>query len=271
MPTLPILKLIVIALICLCGQHTEAQTNRILTKDSTMLYVLIKYTTEDSIFFKYYGQHSDSISGMPLSNVHKIFKKNGSVDNSFANANDPKPKLKLDSVFAKMGFIPIYFDASVGFGKGAFKEYSVGIRLNRYNAIGISRMYWNALSSCCFTDADGIGVQWRFTPNKKIFTKLEVGHIKAAHYGDDGPYRAIYNYEKSNKIYQRLTVARSFSILTVGLTVVRGVGQVNDNFDYQTQKYLRSLTFRVNVIALSLGVALPPFYESRRKGLFKRF
>ncbi len=252
-----VLKFILFHFMCLCGQNAYSQdVDKIFTKDSTTLHVLIQKIRSDFVYFKHYNQTSDDISSMHLSNVYKITLKNGKTQHYAIVAKDSNLQIP---------FFPVYVDASLGLGFGLFADVNLGYRINEKNAIGASLMAWTEPSACCAHSAEGFGVQWRITPNRKILYKLELGYINKANYGDDGPYNAVYNHKKSNKFYQRLTAARRFSVFQIGLTVAIAGGQKNDNFDSITRKLLRTSVFSVNSLVLSLGIATPRFVKRKNK------
>jgi hypothetical protein len=236
--------------IVLCFYRTEAQVqiiDRIFKTDSTVYSVLIKKIKKDSVTYQYYGQTHDSIFSIPKSEVAKIIFKNG-TSHYYSEKEKDRIEVESSSFF--------YFDASAGIGLGVFLDASAGYRITQKHAIGVSVATWNELSICCAHEAKGFGLQWRFTPTRTSLIKLELGYVRSALYGDDGPYFAVYNHQKSNKRYQRVSVARRFDLFSLGLTLAETGGQINDNFDYNTKKLLNTSVFTVGCLVLHIGLII---------------
>lgn len=144
-----------------------------------------------------------------------------------------------------------------GFGVLGVADINAGIALKNNIGFGLSYIGWNALSSCCATNASGVGVQLRIKSHKRLIFKIELGYILNAYYGDDGPYRFEYNYEKSNKLYFRLSPTLRFGNFTTGLTWVSTKGQINDNFDYKSGAFIGKQPFTVSSLSLAIGFTIP--------------
>jgi hypothetical protein len=271
-------KLFLSLIVILSCFFTEAQAQLIDTiykKDSTVLYVTILRNKDNKIKYRYAGQANDSIFEMLQSDVDKITMYTGTTyyysekakekakkeeKEKAATEHLKRAKIKVD--LPKI-YSPIYVDATLSLYLGLFSDVNGGYRFNEKNALGISYIKWDKASQCCSTYASGIGLQWRNTPKKSILYKAELGYILNASYGDDGPYTATYNYKKSNKVYQRVSAAYRFGFGSVGLVFALAVGQINDNFETSTKKYIRSSTFSVPRLSVNYGLAFPRFSNTK--------
>ena len=247
-----------LCLICLFGKKGEAQiTDRIIKKDTTELNGIVLKTKGDKITYRIYAQLNGPIFSIPKSEVDKIILRNGSITYFSARARD--------SVESEIPFSPIYFDASVVLGLDYLADINVGYRFNEKHAIGASGIAWGR-GMINSVEANGIGLQWRYTPTKRTLLKLELGYIINADYADDASsYNAAYSHKESNKIYQRFSIAKRFGVGTWGITFALAAGQVNRNYELNTYKYLRSSTFDVTSVVLNLGLAIPRFYKRIKK------
>jgi hypothetical protein len=270
----PLVFAIVMSLIGFCTEKAQAQLiDTIYKKDSTILYVTILRNKDNTIKYRYAGQANDSIFEMPQSDVDKITMYTGTTYYYSKKAKDKakeeekaatqhlkreKIKFELPKIYS-----PIYVDATVSLYLGLFSDVNGGYRFNEKHALGVSYIKWDKASACCSTYASGIGLQWRNTPKKTMLYKAELGYILNANYGDDGPYQAIYNYKKSKKVYQRVSAAYRFGFGSIGLVFALAVGQINDNFETSTKKYIRSSTFSVPRLSVNYGLAFPKFNNTK--------
>ena len=245
-------------LICLFSEKGIAQiTDRIIKKDSTELNVIVLKTKSDKITYRMYGQFNGPFFSIPKSEVDKIILRRGSI--TYFSARE------RDSVESKAPFVPIYFDTSVGLGLGYLADINVGYRFNEKHAIGVSCITWGR-GWTNMVKANGIGVQWRYTPTRKTLLKFELGYIINAHYADDASsYNASYSHKESNKIYQRFSYVKRFGAGICGVSFALATSQVNRNYEVNTYKYLRSSTFDVTSFVLNLGLAIPRFYKRIKK------
>jgi hypothetical protein len=251
------LSIIYLFLCCTKG-HAQAM-DRIVRKDSTEWHVMVISTEDDSITYRLYGQPKDSVYAIAKSAVQKIIRRDG------GRTYYPKPVVyNADGTEKLSKSARIYVDAAAGFWLNdriyGLADLNIGYRFSEKQAIGLSGIAMSDYS----IEASGVGVQYRFTPQRKSLFKLELGYITSASSIDrSGPEIYTHLPQNSSNIYFRLGAAVRFSIFTLGINYV-GAGpimfQINNGQNVPTG---RSWSGNMGFLCPQLGIALP---KIRKKG-----
>ena len=210
---------------CICPPKIQAQVysmDRIVKKDSTVMFVFILNHSWNNVKYRNYGQETDSIHYIHKSEIERIILRNGYVYNH-PQVNPEFIPDKVDSTKRPFLF-PVYLDAGFGFysfkqeGSVGLADINFGFRLSEKYAIGYSQIIIEDYSA----SAKGWGIQFRLTPSKHKMLKIEAGKITGAkginHSGD-----AIYIYlpQKSTNHYLRFSgTIRVISILTFSFNLI---------------------------------------------------
>lgn len=255
----------IIIYLCLCGANGQAQAlDRIIKKDSAEWYVMVVNMEDDSIHYRLYGQPVDSVYSIEKSAVQKVILRNGG-GNYY-----PKPVVyNADGTIKPPKTSPIYVDAAAGLSialQTAIADLNIGYRFNETQAIGLSRI----LMSDYTIEATGIGIQCRFTPQRRALYKLELGYITSASSIDrSGPDIYTHLRENSSNVYFRIGAAVRFaSIFTLGINYV-GTGsltfQVSKGFNGQNVPTGKTWSARMGFLCPQIGIAFPPMPKKGKR------
>lgn len=227
--------------------------DKIYTKDGQILRVIIGNSNDSVYKYRFYGQKNDSVYTIAKANIDSIMLKSGIWVNK-QKLKLPKPPRTTPYLDIELGTLTLGGD---GLGILGVADVGVGVALKNNVGFGVSYIGWHAASSCCATNASGVGAQLRVKSNKWFMLKLDVGGVLKAYYGDDGPYRFEYNYKKSGKVFFRISPTFRLGNFTTGLTLVSTNGQINDNYEYDTGKFIGEAKFSVASLSLALGLTFP--------------
>ena len=255
-----VIALLSIIYLCFCSQKGQAQAmDRIVRKDSTEWHVMVISKGDDSITYRLYGQPVDSVYSIAKSAVQKIILRDGG-GNYY-----PKPVVyNADGTVKLSKSARIYADMALGlwFSDETYTlaDLNIGYRFNERQAIGLSGIAMSNYS----IEAEGVGIQYRFTPQRQSLFKLELGYITSASSIDrSGPDIYTHLRQNSSNIYIRIGAAVRFSIFTFGINYV-GSGslmfQVSNRQNVPTGK---TWSGNMGFLCPQLGIALP---QIRKKG-----
>ncbi len=255
---------------CICPPKIHAQvysTDRIVKKDSTVMFVFILNHSWNNVKYRNYGQETDSVHFIHKSEIERIILRNGYV----YNHPQVKPEVIPDKVDStkRPFFFPIYLDAAFGFtlseSTSSIADINFGFRLSEKYAIGYSQI---AMSDYT-TDAIAWGIQFRYTPKHFMF-KFEAGKITKAS-AIDHSSDAIYTYlpQKSNNSYLRLSATvRVASILTLSLNYIYSGTKTFDIANKTNGTIVPlGITFKDNMgfLCPQIGISIPPMRSKKNK------
>ena len=254
--------------LCLCATKGQAQAvDKIVRKDSAEWYVIIVNMEDDSITYRYYGQPKDSVYAIAKSAVQKVILRNGGGDYY------PKPIVyNADGTIKLPKISPVYVDAAAGLSvllQTAIADISIGYRFNEKQAIGLSRI----LMSDYTTNAEGIGVQYRWTPQRRALYKLELGYITSAGSIDrSGPEIYTHLPQNSSNVYIRIGAAVRFGgVFTWGINYA-GSGpltfQVSNSMNGQNVQSGKTWAWSMGFLCAQLGVAFPQMPKKKSVDFF---
>lgn len=233
--------------------------DRIIKKDSIEWYVMVISKADDSITYRLYGQPVDSVYTIAKSAVQKIILRDGG-GNYY-----PKPvEYNADGTEKLSKSSRIYVDAALGLWLSdetyALADLNIGYRFSEKQAIGLSRIAMSDYS----IEASGVGLQYRFTPQRQSLFKLELGYITSASSIDrSGPEIYTHLPQNSSNIYFRLGAAVRFSIFTLGINYVGSspiMFQISNGQNGRTGKIWSG---NMGFLCPQVGIALP---KIRKKG-----